>query len=81
MYKCTRSIFTCFTANMPNLHVISKHYCFQITQELENFSKVFVYILQKSFCRENFKCEPQSQEFEQGFKDCHVTTFQEISLP
>lgn len=69
---------------MPDLHIISNHYCSQITQELEYFSKVFVYIPQKSICRENFKCELQSkhsQEFEQGLKGFHVTIFQEISLP
>lgn len=64
---------------MPNFYNISKHYCFQITQELENVSKVFVYILQKPICRENFKCELQSQKFKQGLKNFHVTTYQ-ISL-
>lgn len=47
--------------------MMSKHYSFWITQELENFLNVFVYITKKSICIQNFKCEPKNQEFEQGF--------------
>jgi len=60
-------MFIHLSANVSNLYMMSKHHSFRISQELESFLNIFLYIAKKSICIQNFKCELISQEFRARF--------------